>query len=161
MKTQLITLLAIVLTSATACQSKKETILKPANQEITEAAAEAIPYVVAHNYFVKNTVESIENPKIETEEVFNTYFGMAATMNKDGKPTAIDFAKEYVIAVVLPKSDIATTIIPVSLKKETDNGILFKYQIESVNKQSFISKPVLLLIVNKKYDGNVSLKLFK
>jgi hypothetical protein len=158
MKTLLITLLTIVLTSATACQSKKETILKPANQEITEAAAEEIPYVVAHNYFVKNTVESIENPKIETEEAFNSYFGMAATMSENGKPTAIDFTKEYVIAVVLPKSDIATTIKPISLIKETDNGILFKYQIESGNKQSFISKPVLLLIVNKKYDGNVSLK---
>jgi len=76
-------------------------------------------------------------------------------MNKDGKPTAIDFTKEYVIAVVLPKSDIATTIIPVSLKKEKDNGILFNYQIESGSKQSFISKPVLLLIINKKYTGDV------
>jgi hypothetical protein len=156
MTTHLITLLAIGLVSATACQSKQETILKPVNQEM--AAAEEIPYVVAHNYFVKNTVESIENPKIKTEAVFNSYFGMATTMGENGKPTKIDFDKEYVIAVVLPKSDIASIIKPISLKKEKDNAIVLSYQIESGSKQSFVSKPVLILVVDKKYSGIVSLK---
>jgi hypothetical protein len=149
MKTQLIILVLLVFVSATACQSKKESNLQTRNQEKTQIEVDSIPYVIAQNYFVKNTVNTILNPKIDTEEVFNSYFGMATTMGENGKPTKIDFDKEYVIAVVLPKTDIATTILPVSLKKGSNNSLVFEYKIELNDKQSYTSRPLLLVVVDK------------
>ena len=35
---------------------------------------------------------------------------MATTKGKDGKPTAIDFTKQFVLAIVLPETDFATEI---------------------------------------------------
>ena len=52
-----------------------------------------VSYILAANYFVKNTVNQLDNPKIETAEKFNEIFGMATTMGKEGKPTEIDFSK--------------------------------------------------------------------
>jgi hypothetical protein len=87
-----------------ACQSKKMENKKPPIAEIkTVALQETIPYAVAQNYFVKNTVDAIANPKIETEEVFNSYFGSATTMGKNGKPTAIDFQKNMLLQCCFPK----------------------------------------------------------
>jgi hypothetical protein len=155
----ILTVFAISLFSFTGCQSKKESNIQQSNPEKTQIAVEKIPFVIAQNYFLKNTVDTIPNPKIETEEVFNSYFGMATTMNKNGNPTSIDFTKEYVIAVVLPKTDIATTILPVSLKKGSNNSLFFEYKIELGDKQSYTSRPLLLVVVDKKFDGNLSLKL--
>jgi len=141
------------------CQSKKMEDKKPPIADIkTAAIQDTIPYTVAHNYFVKNTVDTIKNPKIESEDAFQTYFGAATTMGKNGKPTAVDFTKEYAIAVVLPKTDVATTILAVSLKKGNDNSVVFEYKVTLGNKQSYTSRPFLLLVVDKKFDGNLSLK---
>ena len=145
-----------------ACRSKKMENKKPPIAEIkTAAIQETIPYAVAQNYFVKNTVDAIANPKIETEEVFNSYFGSATTIGKNGKPTAIDFSKEYVIAVLLPKTDTAASIQPVSLKKGNDNSIVFEYKVNLGNTQSYTIRPFLLLVIDKKFDGNLSLKQIK
>jgi hypothetical protein len=141
------------------CQSKKMEDKKPAIDNLkTAAIPDTIPYIIAQNYFVKNTVKAIENPKIETEAAFNSYFGAATTMGKNGKPTAIDFTKDYVIAVVLPNTNVSTTIKPVSLKSGKDNSVVFEYRVTLGNKQAYTSRPFLLLFVDKKFDGNVRLK---
>ena len=142
-----------------ACQSKKMENKKPPIAEIKTAAIEdTIPYAVAQNYFVKNTVDTIANPKIETKEAFNSYFGTATTMSKNGKPTDVNFTKEFAIAVVIPKTELATTVLPVSLKKGSDNSLVFQYKIELGDKQSYTSRPFVLLIVDKKFNGNVRLE---
>ena len=48
---------------------------------------------------IKNDQVIPEYPKITTEEEFNKLFGMATIMGKDGKPTAIDFTKQFVLGV--------------------------------------------------------------
>ncbi|CAN1488976.1 hypothetical protein MCETHM1_00136 [Flavobacteriaceae bacterium] len=162
MKLKLIVISILFPAFFIACQSKKSEDKKTPIADIkTAAIQDMIPYTVAQNYFVKNTVDSIANPKIETEEAFKTYFGFATTMGKNGKPTAVDFAKEFAIALVLPKTDVATTIVPVSLKKGSDDSVVFQYKIELGDKQSYTSRPFLLVVVDKKFDGNVSLKLVK
>lgn len=115
-----------------------------------------IPYTIATNYFVKNTVSQIDNPKIETVEKFNEIFGMATTMGKDGKPTEIDFSKQFVIALILSETDLLTTIKPISLQKN-NNEITFNYSLEVGAKQTFTSRPSLAIVVDKKEDGNVTL----
>jgi hypothetical protein len=142
-----------------ACQSKKMEDKKPPIAEIKATAIQdTIPYAVAQNYFVKNTVDVIANPKIETEEVFNSYFGAATTMGKNGKPTAVDFNKEFAIAIVLPKTDNTTTIQPVALKKAGDDALVLEYKVAVGDKQSYTSRPFLLVLVDRKLDGNIRLK---
>lgn len=144
------------------CQSKKIDDTKTPLVELkTTMIQDTIPYTIAQNYFVKNTVEAIENPKIETDAVFNSYFGAATTMGNNGKPTAVDFTKEFAIAIVLPKTDNATTIQPVALKKDVNHSLVFEYKVAVGDKQSYTSRPFLLVLVDKKWEGQVRLKKVK
>src|SRR6476620_5288330 len=123
-----------------------------------EMKATDIPFIVAKNYFTKNTVKQggLENPKIGTKENFDAIFGAAATMN--GRPTEIDFSNHYVIAVVGDETDIATEIAPVSLQKDDKNQVALNYRLTKGSKQSFKIRPVLIVIVDKIHDGPVSIK---
>ncbi len=125
----------------------------PAKVELTDIA-----FNVAKNYFIKNTVTNLEDPKIETLEKFNELFGMATTMGKDGKPTEIDFTKQYVIAVVLPETDLQTTIDPVSLQRNEKGEITLSYRIVVGQKRTFTILPNLAIIVSKTDNGNLILK---
>jgi hypothetical protein len=128
-----------------ACQSSNEaknedkvptdTITKPAAAQDKE-----IPYVVARNYFVKNTVKqgAVFNSKIETPEKFDASFGAAARMGKDGRPTAIDFTKQYVIAIINDETDIATEIKPVSLQKDNETMQLYAHSRSSGGQNSLL-----------------------
>lgn len=159
MKTKMIQLLLSLVVCATACQTKKETTVQPkSDSEAIVGKSDTLPFVIAQNYFVKNTVEAIENPKIETDAVFNSYFGAATTMGNNGKPTAVDFTKEFAIAIVLPKTENATTIQPVVLKKDVNHSLVFEYKVAVGDKQSYTSHPFLLVLVDKKLDGKVLLK---
>jgi hypothetical protein len=120
-----------------------------------------IAFTVAKNYFVNNAVTKLDNPKIETAEKFNKIFGMATTMGKDGKPTEIDFSKQYVIAVILPETDLSTNINPISLLKNTENEITLTYKSVVGQKQSFTTIPNFAIIIDKKENGNVTLKEIK
>lgn len=82
---------------------------------------------------------------------------MAAVMGKDGMPTSINFENQYVIAVTLPETDTDTDINLVSLKKAANSDIILTYKVITGEKRSYTIVPVRLLIVDKKYDGNVKL----
>jgi hypothetical protein len=117
-----------------------------------------VPYAVAEKYFVKNNVDKIEDPKIVTQEKFSELFGTATTMGKGGKPTKIDFDKEYVIALALPSTEFETSILPVSLVKNEKKEIVFTYRINKGKKQTFSIRPALAIIVDKTNDGKVVVK---
>jgi len=112
-----------------------------------------VPYTEAKNYFVNNTVKEVPS-KITTKENFEKYFGMAAFMGKNGEPTAIDFDKQFVIAVVAPETDKATTLTAKSLKS-TDGQLVFSCLQEVGEQQSFTIRPLLLIVVDKQYDAEV------
>lgn len=79
-------------------------------------------------------------------------------MGKDGTPTAIDFNRQYVIAVAPPAGRQATVLKAKELKKE--NGqIIFTYrqQTDSISR-IFSSRPLLLIVVDKEHDGQVVLR---
>lgn len=118
-----------------------------------------IAYTVAQGYFVKNTVPqgALPHPRIDTQQDFDQVFGPGATMGKDGRPTAIDFARQYVIAVVAGETDIATELKPVSLHKEAGN-IVFTYEVVQGDKQSYTIRPALLIVVDKTNEGAVIIK---
>lgn len=141
MKTIAFAVLAFVLLSS--CQDKSSQ--KPKD----------ISYQQAQNYFVKNTVDSLSQPRITTRVDFENIFGPATTMGTAGKPTPINFAKQAVIALILPETQSAVTITPQRLQQQGDRLLLF-YKKETGAPQSFTARPYLLLIIDKNIQGEVT-----
>ena len=135
----------------TACSSHKDVA--------TDAAATqpTVPYTLVNNYFLKNNVEGFSNPVIDNQRDFTALFGAATTMGTDGQPTAIDFDREYVVAVNLPTTNVATEIEPVALL-EGEKSLTFQYRVKRGEKQSFSTRPLLLLKVARSYGKEVILE---
>ena len=76
---------------------------------------------------------------------------MATAMGKDGKPTAIDFSKQFVIAIILPITEIETEINPVKVEENGDS-LLYSYEVKTGEKQSYSIQPVSIIILDKKYE---------
>jgi hypothetical protein len=117
-----------------------------------------VPYIIAQRYFVRNDYNDgdLKNPKITSKELFNGLFGMATIMGPNGRPTDIDFEKQYVLAVIGQETNRSTSIDAVSLKQK-DNIIEFRYKVVEGDTMGATIQPVLLIIVDKKYDGEVRL----
>ena len=117
-----------------------------------------VAYVAANHYFVRNDLKGLPPTIITTQQQFDNCFGMAAVMGKGGRPTHINFAQQFVIAVTLPETDVQTTLTPVQLEQTNTNELTFTYRIKRGQQQSYTMQPLLLIIVDKKYEGNVVLK---
>lgn len=115
--------------------------------------ANEVTFEVAKNYFFKKGSDVLpEGQKITSEEAFNNLFGMATTMGKDGKPTTIDFTKQFVLAVVLPVTDYSTEIKPVKLE-EKGGSLLYSFEVKKGEKQSYSIQPISLIVIDKKYEN--------
>lgn len=119
---------------------------------MNNGAAAEVAFEVAKNYFFKNDKQIPTSPKITTEEEFNKLFGMATTMGEDGKPTAIDFSKQFVLAIVLPVTDVATEITPVKVEAKGDS-LFYDFEVKRGEKQSFSTQPVSVIILDKQYEN--------
>lgn len=159
MKKYVKTFVAGALTlSISACNSNSKTSENPAETEqSTETKVSAINFKTAENYFVKNTVTETIPSKITTQADFDKYFGMATTMGDQGKPTPIDFNKEYVIVVDHASTNKKTELTPVSLTKK-DADITLTYSMKHGEDIGFTMHPFLMIIVDKTNEGKVSLK---
>ncbi|MGB0887005.1 MAG: hypothetical protein ACPGSL_02680 [Vicingaceae bacterium] len=160
---KIVTVTSLVLTS---CKNdKKNNINKKENTTEKEIQKNFkmldIPFSIAKNYFVKNDVENIDNPKIETAEKFNAVFGMTTTMDEDGKPTEIDFSKQYIIAIIKPETDLSTAIEPKSLQRNEKGEIVLTYKCITEKKQSYTTCPNFAIIVDKSENGNILLNEIK
>lgn len=142
---ELVTLLCLIVTFL-SCHTSK-----------TGITATDIPYTVAQRYFLKNDVHQLPPRRITDRETFDTYFGAAAVMGANGRPTTIDFATNDVIAVVLPATDQSTTLTPISLRHATDGTIIFTYQATRGERLSYSTTPCLLILVDKSQQGDVRL----
>jgi len=130
-----------------ACSSKQEDVSASRSSEISNE----VPFVVAKNYFYKNNQEGLPaSPKITSAEAFNSLFGMATTMGEDGRPTEIDFAKQFVLAVVLPVTDYSTDIDPVKVE-DKGSSIYYTYKVKTGEKQTYSIQPISIIILDKKY----------
>ncbi len=122
------------------------------------ACSEKVPYTVADHYFLRNDVTGEVPSKLSNRADFEKYFGMAAVMGVNGLPSPIDFDNQYVIAVALPQTNRNTEISPVSLTRGKDHKVVFKYKVELGDAMSYSINPILIIIVNKEFDGDVVLK---
>ena len=137
---------AILLTMVACTTKQAETTV--GNTEISSEVA----FEVAKNYFFKNNQEIPASPKITSEEVFYQLFGMATTMGKDGKPTAIDFTRQIVLAIVLPVTDLETEITPVKVEAKGDS-LFYTYEVKTGEKQSYSIQPISLIVLNKEFSN--------
>ena len=119
----------------------------------TPATAENVPFEVAKNYFFKNNQTIPASPKITTAEAFDQLFGMAAYMGKDGQPTTIDFDKQFVLAIVLPVTDVATEIVPTQVELK-DNQLFYSYEIKTGEQLSYSIQPVSIIILDKQFENH-------
>lgn len=117
-----------------------------------------IPYEVAERYFIRNDVNGLPPTTIVSAEEFEKYFGMAAVMGTNGNPTEIDFSKNFVICIALDPTDIETNLSVISLTNTNSDQLDLRYEIKRGEKMSYTSQPLILLIVDKKYEKPVILE---
>ena len=115
-----------------------------------DEANNEVAFEVAKNYFFKNNQEIPASPTITTAEEFGKLFGIATTMGEDGKPTEIDFTKQFVLAIVLPVTNLATEITPHKLDEKGDTLFYF-YDAKVGEAQSYSTQPISLIILDKKF----------
>ena len=123
------------------------------NQSVTP-----VTYQLANNYFIKNNVTGLVPRHIRSSAEFTRYFGMAATMGKNGKPTPIDFAVQDVIVYDAGIVQKQLEITPLTLNHAQDKLIL-DVRIHSGSRQSYQMHPFILLIVPKNLPDKVEFKL--
>ena len=135
-----------VLLGLVACTANKAT-----SAEKSVVSSE-VPFTVAEHYFFNKGQDIPVNPKITSEELFKQLFGMATVMGENGKPTEIDFSKQFVLAVVLPVTDINTEINPIKVEDKGDT-LFYHYDVKTGEKQSFSIQPLSIIILDKKYEN--------
>lgn len=113
-----------------------------------------VPFIEAHNYFVRNDAPLPAPEKISSQKEFDLYFGMAAFMGKDGQPTAIDFSKQFVLPVVLPVTDVKTEITPKQLLCQGDT-LFYTYEVRLGDSISYSIQPLSIIVVDKLYDDKI------
>lgn len=123
------------------------------NQSVTP-----VTYQLANNYFIKNNVTGLVPRHIRSSAEFTRYFGMAATMGKNGKPTPIDFAVQDVIVYDAGIVQKQLEITPLTLNHAQDKLIL-DVRIHSGARQSYQMHPFILLIVPNNLPDKVEFKL--
>lgn len=121
-------------------------------------ADNSVPYQFAEHYFVNNNVEGMPHTTITSAAEFEKYFGMAAIMGKNGTPTEIDFSKSFVICLTVAPTDTQTSLSVVYLTKSDENQLVLSYKITRGEKMSYTYRPLLLLVVDKKYELPVVLE---
>lgn len=153
-RTFLFSMIGTIILSS--CNNGQRSMDRSAAVENTGSEATQVPYTIAKNYFVKNDFDmsKLPTPKITTADTFQKIFGMATVMGADGKPTSIDFAKQFAIAIIPPVDERLIEMKVDNLLKKDDKLIL-RYKQEIGERQHMQMQAFLLLIVDKAYEGEV------
>jgi len=114
-----------------------------------------VPYTEMDGYFFRNDAPALESARIDSQASFESLFGSATLMGKRGRPTPVDFSSEFVIAVVLPVTDVSTELEPVSLTRK-DGSLIFSYRKIIGEPQTWTMQPVLLVKVDRKHEAAVA-----
>ena len=111
--------------------------------------ATPVPYTTLENYFVRNDVDCSKQQRliIDNQRDFEGYFGMAATMG--GLPTEVNWNKQYVVALILPETNRATSITPVNVKVANDDIMVFSYHVKKGDKMSHKMVPFTAVAIDK------------
>ena len=115
-------------------------------------SAQDVPFTEVDHYYFRNDAAIPGSPRIDSQEAFNALFGPAAVMGTGGQPPAVDFSKEFVIAVVEPVTDVLTELLPVSLDRQ-GGDLIFTYEERTGETVGWSMQPLLLIKVDRAYDA--------
>lgn len=158
MKTKCLPIIALLALTlfAVGCGTTNQPQTPPTNagEGSTPINPNSIPYTVASNYFVRNDVQTdaVIGKRIDTQAEFNEYFGAATTMGSE--PTRINFANEYVIAVI-GQPNFRQTELHVENVTQYRGIITLSYSQTGGQVQSFSTRPALIVVVDRMYNGQV------
>jgi hypothetical protein len=120
-----------------------------------------VPFIIANDYGVKTTYDhKLSNPRITTQRDFDLIFDKSTTTDENLTPTNIDFSKQYVIAII-NKASKNNSVINVNYLKVQGDEITLYYNVVKGDKQTAKTHPFIILVVDKKYQGNVRLNEVK
>lgn len=114
-----------------------------------------IEYQIINNYFVKNTVKKGQKRKIENQKEFDALFGAAATMGKDGKPSAIDFKKQNVIAIIGNTTNYNTSYEITGVAMGSMGTVVVSYKTNKGAKMTYSIRPFTAIIIDKSLTGKI------
>ncbi|MDO4160143.1 MAG: hypothetical protein Q4D41_06780 [Prevotellaceae bacterium] len=153
MKKYYLIIAAMVLFTLTACHTKST--VADGNVSSVNNGSEEIPYKVAEGYFLRNDIKQTVIKKIDNREEFDSLFGMATVMGENGKPTPIDFSREYVIAVSMPETYHEAMLYTTGLARNDKDMIVFSYKYTIGEKRSYSITPCIIVVVSNEYSGKV------
>lgn len=112
-----------------------------------------VSYELAKGYFLRNDVDTEDFPiQITSQEQLDQFFGMAAVMGENGKPTVIDFDKNFVIPVVYPETDQETSLVVERFWHTAATELTLSVAaVRGEEHRSFTIRPIKLLIVDNYY----------
>jgi len=118
-----------------------------------EKGASPIGYEQLDNYFVRNDVPCTKLQKLifDSQYDFEKYFGEAAVMGTNGQPTNVNWAKQYVVAVILPETDRSTVVTPVNVC-QNDKSVILYYNVQRGEKNSYKIVPFVAVALDKPAD---------
>lgn len=108
-----------------------------------------IEYQIINNYFVKNTVKKGQKRKIENQKEFDALFGAAATMGKDGKPSAIDFKRQNVVAIIGNTTNYNTSYEITGVAMGSMGTVVVSYKTNKGAKMTYSIRPFTAIIIDK------------
>ena len=117
--------------------------------EKIDKVATPIHYTTLENYFVRNDVDCSKQRRLilDNQQDFDAFFGKAATMSS--LPTAINWNKQYVVAIILPETKRATSIEPVAVKVTDNDVMVFSYHVKKGDKMSHSMVPFTAVAIDK------------
>ena len=112
-------------------------------------------YVRMNNYYVSNQMKNgTHKLVIHNQQDFESVFGEAAVMGRNGQPTSIDFRHQFVIAVILPETNRQTTIETALLRRNGDR-LYFSYIIDEGHATSYTMRPFTAVVVDRNEPSDV------
>jgi hypothetical protein len=114
---------------------------------------QSLPFEKLSNYFVLHSIPSGKTQliKITNQKEFDTYFGMGTTIGEGGKPSAIDFKSNFVLAIVYSYTNQLVDLIPVKINQIAKKKAQFQFQFKSRGSQKAISRPVTMIQLSNQY----------
>ncbi len=115
----------------------------------------AANYYRMNNYYVNNHIDNgTHKLVIHNQQDFDAVFGAGAVMGRNGQPTAINFARQFVIAIILPETNRQTTIETAMLNRVGDR-LYYSYIIEEGHATSYTMRPYTAVVVDRNEPSDV------
>ncbi|MBP5498055.1 MAG: hypothetical protein J6X81_01620 [Muribaculaceae bacterium] len=119
-----------------------------------EANAMDIQFTELQNYFVNNYIPSSKEQHlyINSQQEFEQYFGQATVMGANGQPTEVNFKKQFVVALIRPETNRATSIHTTAVK-QNGNAIILYYHENKGDKGGYTVVPFTAVAIDKPQEA--------